>query len=285
MNPLYTNIFTRIGFLTFLLFTQNIYAQFRVQTTVKESRCSANGQIIVKITEGGVAPFSFQLLGSARPIQTNDTFKLLPPAVYQVRITDANGANMTVSATILGNYQTPTTVCAVDYSNVTMTTTGGRPPFFYALTNSRTGNGNYSQPQSSNTFTCLSNDIYNFRVYDSCENFHTTVCEIKVKPLADTISCAQVNGKTNMTTSGFGGGIPPLLFTCISNYGDTFRNTTGNFSQLRGCNFTVILSDRCNILEKELTCTTLKGYVKCANFLDTSATVSADRIWYRILLK
>ena len=142
MNHL-NSILKRIGFLSVLLFSHPLLAQFRVQTTVKESRCSANGQIIVKVTEG-VAPYTFQLLGSTRPVQTNDTFKLLPPADYQIRITDAVGANMLINATISGNYKTPTTQCVVDYSKVTLTTTGGRLPLTYAFTNNSAGNGNYS---------------------------------------------------------------------------------------------------------------------------------------------
>ena len=263
----------KISLLSILLFlSQTVFAQFQVQTTIKESRCSANGRISLKVT-GGTAPYSYQIVGSVRPIQTNDTFDLLPPATYQIRITDAVGANMVVSATIFGNYQTPTTACAVDFSNVKMTTSGGRLPLRYAYTLVNTAN--YSVPQSSDNFKCLPNGTYNFRVYDSCDNFHTTTCIINVKDLVDTVSCAQVNDKINITTHGFSGGIPPILFTCASSSGDTFRNATGNFPQLTGCVFKFIMSDRCNSIQKTLTCSSLKGYVKCANFNDSTASVAA----------
>lgn len=263
----------KLSLLSVLLFlSQTVFAQFQVQTSVKESRCSANGQISLKVT-GGTVPYSYQIVGSVLPPQTNDTFKLLPPAVYQIRITDAVGANMVVSATISGNYQAPTTQCAVDYSNVKMTTLGGRLPLRYAYT--LVNNANYSVPQTSPNFTCLPNGTYNFRVFDSCDNFHTTTCIINVPDLVDTVSCEQVNDKINITTKGFSGGISPILFTCVTSLGDTFRNATGNFSQLTGCVFQVIMSDRCNQIKNGLTCSSLKGYVKCANFQDSTASIAA----------
>ncbi len=266
--------FKKVLFLSILLlFGVKAHAQFQVQTNLKESRCSANGQITLKVT-GGTPPYSYQLLGSTRPVQTSEIFDLLPPAIYQIRITDNLGANMVVNATILGNYQTPTTQCSVNAYDVTLTTTGGRLPYryAYALFNSQ----NFSNPQTSSFFPCLPIGTHNFRVYDSCDNFHTTPCKIDVKPLIDTVSCEQINGKVNIKTKGFSGGVPPYLFTCINNFGDTFRNTTGNFSQLNGCVFTFILSDKCSEIRQILKCSTLRGYVKCANFNSNTATVFAE---------
>jgi gliding motility-associated-like protein len=264
---------TFICFAICTFWTQTAQAQFQVQITTTESRCSANGQITLKVT-GGTAPYSYQLLGSTRPVQTTDIFNLLPPGTYQIRITDNTGTSMNVNATVSGNYQTPTTQCSVNNYTVTMSTTGGRPPFMYAY--ALYEGAFYLSPQTSNIFPCLPYGKHNFRVYDSCGNFHTTTCMIDVKPLVDTVFCQQVNGKINITTKGFSGGVPPYLFTCINNLGDTFRNTTGNFPQLTGCTFTFIFSDKCEKKEQKLTCSTLKGYVKCANFNDNTASVWAE---------
>jgi gliding motility-associated-like protein len=264
--------FKKLSLLSLLLvLTQTLFAQFQVQTTVKESRCSANGQITLNVT-GGTAPYSYQLVGSVRPIQTTNVFDLLPPAAYQIRITDALGANMVVSATIFGNYQPPTTQCVVDYSNVKLTTTGGRLPYRYAYSRGISG---YSSPQQADNFVCLPNGSYSFRVYDSCDNFHTTPCIIDVKDLENAVSCDQLNGKVNIKTSSFSGGIPPIVFTATNNTGDTFRNATGNFSQLTGCIFKLTMSDRCNNFQRGLTCSSLKGYIKCTNFNENTATVAA----------
>lgn len=262
-----------ISLSVFLLCAHILFAQFQVQTAVKESRCSASGQISLTVT-GGTAPYSYQIVGSTVPPQTDNTFNALPPAAYQIRITDAVGANMVVSATVLGNYQAPTVQCVVNGSTVTLTTLNGRLPLRYAT--ALFGSQTFGTPQSSSVFNCLPNGTHNFRVYDSCENFHTTQCFIDVKPLVDTVSCESVNGKMNITTKGFSGGEPPYSFTVINNLGDTFRNTTGNFSQLRGCTITHILSDKCQKLQKQLVCSTLKGYVKCANFLDQTASLGAE---------
>ncbi len=252
---------------------QSTQAQFQVQITTKESRCSANGQISLTVA-GGTAPYSFQLVGSARPVQTTTIFDLLPAGTHQIRITDNVGANMVINASISGNYQTPTTQCSVTNYDVTMTTTGGRLPYRYTYDLFRFQN--FTQTQTSNILTCLPNGTHNFRVIDSCDNIHTTTCQIDVKPLIDTVSCEQINGKVNIKTKGFSGGIPPYQFTVINNFGDTFRNVTGNFSQLTGCTFTFIFSDKCSKKEQKLACSTLKGYVKCANFNDNTATVWAE---------
>lgn len=275
LNPSFSflQLFRKPFCLAILLFlAQNTFAQFQVQTFTKESRCSANGQITLKVT-GGTPPYSYQLVGSTRPIQTSDIFDLLPPGAHQIRITDNVGANMVVNVTVSGNYQTPTTKYSVNNYDVTMTTTGGRPPYRYALA---LFNSQGFISQTSHFFPCLPNGTHNVRVYDSCDNFHTTPATIDVKPLRDTVSCQQVNGKVNITNRGYSGGVPPYLFTCISNLGDTFSNTTGNFSQLSGCVFTFIFSDKCKRFEQKLNCSSLKGYVKCANFNDNTATVGAE---------
>jgi hypothetical protein len=73
-----SNIYkTIVCFIILIFWTQNAFAQFQVQITTKESRCSANGQITLKVT-GGTPPYSYQLIGSACRVQTTETFNLLP---------------------------------------------------------------------------------------------------------------------------------------------------------------------------------------------------------------
>ncbi len=262
-----------IFLLIFLINSDIIQAQIQVQTTVKDARCSADGQIIAKAT-GGTPPYIYQLLPSSRPPQANDTFNFLPPATYTLRVTDNAGASREVSVTVTGNYQEPTIRCVVTNSTVQLVQTGGRSPYRYAF--SAYSTGVFSNPQSNNTFDCVPNGDHIFRIYDSCDNFFSLPCTVNMPRLTSDTKCEIINGKTNLTTTNFGGGEPPYTFTCITNNNDTFRNTTGNFLQLTGCSFRVIFSDKCNRNIQVFDCGRVNAKVNCANFTDKTATVSAS---------
>jgi VCBS repeat-containing protein len=258
LNPCLSAL-KKVGLLcAFLIVSTTIHAQIQVQTTAKESRCSANGQIIVKAT-GGTLPYSYQLLGSTRPPQTNDTFNLLQPAVYTIRVTDNSGASRDVSVTVTGNYQAPAIQCTVSQSTVTLTPTGGRAPLRYAY--SPFAPGTFTTPQSSNIFECVPNGTHTFRIYDSCDNFFSIPCTVNMERLKNTTTCKQVNGKTTLTTTAFSGGEPPYLFTCITSNNDTFRNTTGNFANLSGCQITLFFSDRCSRIIQFFDCSDMNATV------------------------
>jgi gliding motility-associated-like protein len=269
--PIKARIKKLISLSVFLVNAVSIHAQIQIEVTTKEARCSADGRIIVKAS-GGTAPYTYAL-GVLRPPQSNDTFDLLPSGLYFVRVVDNNGLSNFVYTNVMGNYREPSIQCAVNQSTVTLTPTGGRAPLRY--TYSAYGTGNFAPPQSSNIFDCIPNGTHTFRIIDSCGNFFSMPCTVNMLPLRNTTTCKQVNGKTTLTTTAFSGGEPPYLFTCITNSNDTFRNTTGNFADLTGCNFTLIFSDKCNRQVQVFDCGTVEAYVRCANFKDRTASIYA----------
>ena len=260
-------------FTTFILlaFANSAHAQLQVQTTVKESRCSADGQIIVKTT-GGTSPYTYQLLNSLRPPQSIDTFNLLSPNVYSVRITDNAGVSRDITATVTGNYQEPSIQCSVNGYAVQLTPSGGRLPYRYAYSLNETGN--FTPPQYNGTFECVPKGTHTFRIYDSCDNFFSIPCTVSVPEFKITTACTQTNGKTTIATTA-SGGIPPYAFTCIRDNRDTFRNTTGSFQNLTGCRFYLIATDKCLQKTSIINCNSLEGQVSCANFKDRTASVYA----------
>jgi gliding motility-associated-like protein len=257
-----------------LVASNALLAQLQVQIVTQESRCSANGRITVNVT-GGTPPYNYVLVGTVRPPQNTNIFDLLPPANYTVRVTDNAGISQTINTIVTGNYQEPTiTQCIVNNDTVQVIGNQGRLPYRYAI--SSNGGQTYSVPQTSNTFTCLRGGAHIVRIYDSCANFYSTSVSINIPALRYITLCEMVNGKTNLTTSSFGGGIPPYTFTCINNFGDTFRNATGNFPQMRGCGFRFTFADKCEQRQELFNCTDLKGYVRCATFATQTATVYAQ---------
>ncbi len=271
LNQLTYASIKRLVLIVFSIISNNGNAQIQVQVTTKESRCSADGQIILKTT-GGTPPYTYTL-GTIRPPQTNDTFNLLASGAYFIRIVDNNGLTGSVIANVAGDYREPSIQCAVNKSTVTLTPTGGRAPLRY--TYSAYGTGVFTAPQSSNIFDCIPNGAHIFRIIDSCGNFFSMPCVVNMPRLTNTTTCQQVNGKTTLTTTAFSGGEPPYLFTCITNNNDTFRNTTGNFTGLSGCSFTLIFSDKCNQNAQVFDCGVVEAYVRCANFKDRTASIYA----------
>jgi hypothetical protein len=251
-----------------------LFAQLQVQIITQESRCSANGRITVNVT-GGTPPYNYVLVGTVRPPQNTNIFDLLPPANYTVRVTDNAGISQTINTIVTGNYQEPTiTQCIVNNDTVQVIGNQGRLPYRYAIS---TNNGQtFSVPQNSNLFTCLPGGTHIVRMYDSCSNFYSLPVTINVEALRNVTLCEMVNGKTNLTTVSFGGGRPPYRFTCINSFGDTFRNATGNFPQMRGCSFYFTFADQCVTIPNNFNCSNLKGYTRCANFATQTATVYAE---------
>ncbi len=254
-----------------LFCSNSVYAQLQVQTTVKPSRCSADGQIIVKTT-GGTPPYTYQLLNSPRPPQSVDTFNLLSPNTYTVRITDNAGASRDIVATVAGNYQEPSIQYIVNGYTVQLTPSGGRLPYRYAYSLNQTGN--FTPPQYNTTFECVPIGTHTFRIYDSCDNFFSIPCTVNVPELKITTNCQQTNGRTTIAAT-LTGGIPPYVYTCIRDNRDTFRNSTGNFPNLVGCRFLLIAADKCQQKTSVINCNSLEGQVSCANFKNRTAAVYA----------
>jgi gliding motility-associated-like protein len=170
--------------------------------TVTQTTCgNTNGTITVNAS-GGTAPLSYQL--NLNAFQPNPNFSNLASGSYTLTVRDANGctANQTV---ILPNTAVTLTTMSVRQPNciengrVVLSTTGGRPPFRFAV------NGGVFQDSAvfSNllagfyTFTCRDSTgcTVNLAVTLSNQTGGTTAANIAVN--ADTTVC--INEQTTLT--------------------------------------------------------------------------------------
>jgi gliding motility-associated-like protein len=241
--------FIFITTLSFILFCTNAAAQTLGITSVdaRAARCSANGALIVTI-QGGTAPFFYTLVGTPRPTQGNGLFPNLPPATYTVQVSDFTGASVSATATVANQYTLPQPpTVSINGSDVTVTANGGRAPFRYAyMPNNDTTIWTNGHLQNNPTFNCVPDGNWTFITYDSCGNFYPlNNIEVLRQPLPQGFCIANADGTTSMGIAPSGSGAP-YTFTCVSNFGVSQTNTTGNFPNKIGCTFTITYKDRCN---------------------------------------
>lgn len=178
--------------------TARTTASLTLNITATNATCWRDGCIIVSAT-GGTPPYTYDLNG------WNSWYKVgyfpnRTPGIWTVSAKDANGVIETTQVTIGNNLDIPqlthssytnSSTCLSDDGSITVTATGGTPPYTYS-----SDNINW---QTSNVFTNLSKGIYNFIVKDAngCTN----------------ASYSQFFGPT----CGFGFGFTYALSTCNNN--------------------------------------------------------------------
>lgn len=112
---------------------------------------------------GGTAPFTYTLNGGGR-VSTNLFTNLAPATTYTITYYDANECNKTVTVTTpaaisIQSYTTKAPSGGASDGEISVTATGGTPPFMYNY-----NNGNW---QSSNVFNNLPQGSYNISVRDA----------------------------------------------------------------------------------------------------------------------
>ncbi|WP_264788507.1 T9SS type A sorting domain-containing protein [Aureispira anguillae] len=193
--------------------------------------CSNNDGVAVLSASNGVAPYTYQLVNWTTGdffSNTTGTFTTLTAGTYNVWVADANGCTPACSGHtfVIGGNVTPLTITStttdvscssnslntVDSTNsdgsLTITATGGTPPYLYSIDGS-----NF---QSSNTFTNLAAGVYTSIVIDAngCSQMVVdTVGEpdpISIGVASVTAAtCGQANGSITLTATG---GTPGFLY-------------------------------------------------------------------------
>lgn len=221
---------------------------FEVNFTVKNPLCAtANDGDLIAMVSGGTPPYSLAWSsGTSAP----DNFLHLPhitAGIYTILIIDSKGCIANFSQTVTAPpgldvvlaAQIPSVTGGSD-GKITVTASGGTPPYTYILNN--------GPEQTSPIFSGLSAGAYSVTVEDSngCLATKTIVveaCALNVVAQVITISCfGGDDGKINLTVSG---GAEPYSFNWSD--GPHSQNRTqlvaGNYSAVvqdaAGCSFTV----------------------------------------------
>ncbi len=277
MKVLYT-LFLLILFNNIILKSQNL----TVIATPTESFCSSNGSISIQVS-GGTAPYTYSFVtapsGVNRPPQSSNVFSLLPQGNYTIAVSDANNLKATTDTQITSNYSEPTLTNIVIVGNrATLIASGGRPPYRYAL--SADGGTTYTSPVNNNVFDCLTEGDYFFRIFDSCDNFYSSLHSISNSILDFTVTCQNSSSQgisINMRPVNNDGA--PYVFVVYRETGDSILNQTGEFRGLTDCRFTIGIYDKCGRrLTKPFECTDnpLQLTINCSNASNGSASLVAQ---------
>jgi gliding motility-associated-like protein len=134
--------------------------------TTTGSTCNSNNGSLIAVASGGTAPYTFAL-SNGWVFQTGN-FPFLAAGNYTLTVTDAIGQTATAGVTITNSFSPPlyampvyqpASGCAMQNASVTLSATGGTPPYQYSM-----DEVNY---QAGNTFSNLYPGFYTFFVKDA----------------------------------------------------------------------------------------------------------------------
>lgn len=211
-----------------------------------------NGEISFSAS-GGTGPYTYTYRGYNTLGQTD--FSDLQPGTYPITVTDATGATASQTITLTQTINPPTVTatsftnpdCGTTDGSVTLTATGGTPPYLFSI--------NDSTWQTSNVFSNLSAGIagYPFQVQDA--NGCTVYCFNS--PILTSNCPIYINGSAyNSLLYGCGstasfiyitsvvGGTPPYSYSLDGvNY-----QSSGNFDNLGAGTYLVHVKDANNVV-------------------------------------
>ncbi len=214
-----------------------------------DASCS-NGNVgsATAVPSGGTAPYSFQW--STTPVQTTATASNLSPGTYSCVVTDINGCQDTVTATILSlspnNTITPSLInvnCFGEANgSASLSVSGGSPPFTFSW--------NTTPVQTTATASGLSAGQYTCTITDALGCPYIKIITITEPPalLAQTmqkdIRCnGEKNGEASVLISG---GVSPYTYTW-----SPVNSTTNSINGLAAGTYTCTITDAhsCNIIK------------------------------------
>lgn len=185
-----------------------------VSTSVTPDMCSGNGTATVSVS-GGTAPYTYTWY--TNPPQSGTTATGLTAGVYQVQVTDANGA--CAGATVTIPYGGPVVSITGTQSNcnptgtATANVTGGISPYSYSWTT--------SPVQTTQTATNLSSGSYSVTVTDAggCVTTSSVVISqaspltvgLSATPATGCLSNSAADGSIAVTAVNYG--TPPYTYS------------------------------------------------------------------------
>lgn len=235
----YQNIFFSILILFSVRSTYLSFSPNDIIVDITDAHCSADGSIIVHVTDLGIPPYRYRLdtvthKPPYRPLGNSDTITALESRDYILVIIDATGKEVSKKIHVGGNYTTPVLSAKIDCNTVTLSVAGGRKPFKYSR------DGFRSDTSNSPVFRCLKNGFYEFTVQDSCGNVYPYQLNISNSDLYSYSYCTGTNVFTNSEQ-----GCRPFTYVLKNEKGDSLFNHSGNFALFRGCSFSITMTDAC----------------------------------------
>jgi guanyl-specific ribonuclease Sa len=207
--------------------------------TKTNTNCGASTGTITATGSGTPGPYTYNINGG--PFQPTGNFTGLAAGIYTIIVKDAGGCPNDTLVTILNSNGPVFTFiqtnadCGSNNGTVTVTATGGTPPYQYSI------NGGVTY-QSNNFFTGLLGGQYILMVKDatSCTNATIVTITSSPSPLITAIPAAATCGNNNGTITAFGSGGTGALLYSIN--GNTFQ-VSNFFPNLTPGVYTVTVKD------------------------------------------
>ena len=185
-------------------------------TSTQDTECTLDNGTITITATGGTAPLMYSIDGGAT-FSTNPVFTNVMEGTYDIVVSDAGSCMVTDMITVMGPSNvtasatsTQDTECILDNGTITITATGGTPPYMYSIDGGITFD-------ASPIFTDLSDGIYNIIVNDagSCSYSGMATIDgpdplIVLENSFDDTDCELDNGRIVITASG---GTPPYTYS------------------------------------------------------------------------
>jgi hypothetical protein len=210
-----------------------------ITATHTNTTCGAGTGTITATGSGTPGPYTYNINGG--PFQPTGNFTGLAAGIYTLIVKDAGGCPNDTTITILNSngpiftYTQTNADCGSNNGTVTVTATGGTPPYQYSI------NGGVTY-QSNNFFTGLVGGQYTLMVKDAsgCTNATIVTITSSPAPFISAIPSAATCGSNNGTITAFGsGGTAPLLYSIN---GNTFQ-ASNVFTGLTPGIYTVTVKD------------------------------------------
>lgn len=201
--------------------------------------CGASTGTITATASGTAGPYTYSIDGTN--FFPSNIFSALAAGIYTITVRDAAGCLNRVRVTIENTDGPAVTAagtnanCSISNGTVTVTATGGLPPYEYSVNNGVTY-------QSNNFFTGLAAGTYTIIVRDanSCTNFAQVTITASATPLLTAIPAAATCGNNNGAITAFGsGGAAPLQYSINGN----IYQPSGSFTNLTPGTYTVYVKD------------------------------------------
>ncbi|MEN2414312.1 T9SS type A sorting domain-containing protein [Flavobacterium mesophilum] len=209
-----------------------------------------DGQIKINAS-GGKAPYSYTLVDNVgttiKGPQTSNIFSGLSAGTYQAQVTDSNGCFYTrstikvVQSTLAANVAVNAITCENPKGSITITATGGVPPYRYSLNDGAYSSVNVFNDLTPQTYTVKVRDAQNVRISLSAIVTQSTPLTLSTK-VSTAIFCNGASTGSILSTPS--GGKSPYTYSLD---GITFQSSR-YFLDLKAGTYNITTKDANNCI-------------------------------------